>query len=58
MARIVLFLIVSEGHLLEKWVCAATKHKGFVDRVLKRIHQEGSKIIRSVQMEELWLYFF
>jgi hypothetical protein len=58
MVSIVLFLIVSEGQLIEKWLCGATKHRGFVDRVLKRIQQEGSKFIRSVQLEELWLYFF
>jgi hypothetical protein len=58
MVRVVLFLIVSDGQVIEQWTCAMTKHRGFVEKVLKQIGQEGSKIIRTLQMNNLWVYFF
>lgn len=37
MVQVVLFLIVSDGQVIEQWTCAVAKHRGFVERVLKQI---------------------
>jgi predicted AAA+ superfamily ATPase len=60
MVNVLLYAIANEMHLMEKWIAPSKQHrlKHFAEKVMAKLRDEKSSIVRSVKIDGLWVYYF